>query len=325
MKYDSDSESMVLASPNAESLTRLLRSNDAPTPSQQNSVERILREKQTELSALGDEISGLESTLRTLRKKHGDLAAEMREYSCILSPIRRVPPEIIGEIFLYFAPSIIDPNDFLPHTHRTHPTQVWLPWKLGHICHQWRTISLSLSQLWAVLDLGPQWRFRTRDFRLRLVKRRRDIDEGFAELPVLPEIPDSVDDASFENEPLLPPWDDSDGLVYGYRTDDMEGFEIATSLNYIERHLQRSGNHPFSFRLWADDFTASTLLEALLKHSTLWREIVLIDISPALLHRLSAVDLKGLRKVAFIYSLPSDRFTPVFLYRIAPNLTDLTL
>ncbi|KAJ7260930.1 hypothetical protein B0H12DRAFT_962754, partial [Mycena haematopus] len=68
----------------------------------------------------------------------------------ILSPIRRVPPEIVAEIFLYFAPSIIHPSDFLPDIRRTHPTHVWLPWKLGHICYQWRTTALSLRPLWAV-------------------------------------------------------------------------------------------------------------------------------------------------------------------------------
>ncbi|KAJ7260934.1 hypothetical protein B0H12DRAFT_364483 [Mycena haematopus] len=314
MKYDS----MALATPNAGPLMLLLRSNDAPTPCQKSFVERLLRDKETELSALGDEISRLESTLRTLRKKHSDLAVEMHEYSGILSPIRRVPPEIIGEIFLYFAPSIIHPNNFRRESRHTHPTQVWLPWKLGHICHRWRTISLSLSQLWAVLDLAPQWRFRTGDCHSWLVRRRLHNDDGSTELPVLPEFADSVHEPerSFENEQPLPLWDDSELNGYhgssGYHDRDWESFEIATSLDYIERHLQRSGNHPFSFRLWAYDFAASTLLKALLKHSTLWREIVLIDTYPALLDCLSTVDLQGLRKLAFICSLhPSIPFSRI--------------
>ncbi|KAF8208722.1 hypothetical protein K438DRAFT_1536606, partial [Mycena galopus ATCC 62051] len=126
----------------------LLRSNDPPSPSQKVLVGGILRDQQTELSALGDEISRLESTLRALRKKHADLAAEMHRYSCILAPIRHLPPDIVGEIFLYFAPSAIHPSDF--GDRRYDAPLVKLPWKLGQICHQWRAISLSLGKLWAV-------------------------------------------------------------------------------------------------------------------------------------------------------------------------------
>ncbi|KAF8208712.1 hypothetical protein K438DRAFT_1812758 [Mycena galopus ATCC 62051] len=147
---------MTLSPP---SLVPLFRSNEPPSPFQKILVGNILLDQQAELSALGDEISQLESTLRALRRKHADLAAEMQKYSCILSPIRHVPPEIIGEIFLYFAPSAVHPSDFRHRSNLAVP--VALPWKLGHICSQWRAISLSLGKLWAVLDLGPQWRFRS--------------------------------------------------------------------------------------------------------------------------------------------------------------------
>ncbi|KAJ7334686.1 hypothetical protein DFH08DRAFT_749699, partial [Mycena albidolilacea] len=93
---------------------------------------------------LADEISRLESTISSLRIKHAELASEMDRFSNILSPIRSVPPEIITEIFLYFAPSMHRCSDSF------YPVQVKLPWKLGLVCHRWRTISLSLGQLWAV-------------------------------------------------------------------------------------------------------------------------------------------------------------------------------
>ncbi|KAF8183755.1 hypothetical protein K438DRAFT_1538406, partial [Mycena galopus ATCC 62051] len=124
-----------------------LRSNNAPSPSEKRLVEEILRDQQAELSALGDEIFQLESTLRALRKKHADLAAAIYQYSCILSPIRHTPPEIIREIFIYFAPPIIQESEC---DGRSYGTRLELPWQLGQICHQWRAISLSLGPLWAV-------------------------------------------------------------------------------------------------------------------------------------------------------------------------------
>ncbi|KAJ7353635.1 hypothetical protein DFH08DRAFT_739614, partial [Mycena albidolilacea] len=133
---------MALSPP--ASLVTLLRSNDAPLAPQKTLVKEMLRDKQAKLSALGDEIARLELTLWSLGKKRADLCAEVTQYSSILSPIRRVPSEIIGEIFLYFAPSMV-------YRHFTRDVTIHkleLPWKLAHICRRWRSISLSLGQLW---------------------------------------------------------------------------------------------------------------------------------------------------------------------------------
>ncbi|KAJ6542658.1 hypothetical protein B0H19DRAFT_897948, partial [Mycena capillaripes] len=126
-----------------------LKSNEAPSHSQRILIEEILRRTEVERSVLGDEIFRLESTLRALRSKQADLNSEMNLYSSILSPIRQLPPEIVGEIFLYFTPSMqyeyYDPNLELQK-----PQPMKLPWKLGHICRLWRMISFSLPQLWSV-------------------------------------------------------------------------------------------------------------------------------------------------------------------------------
>ncbi|KAJ7353628.1 hypothetical protein DFH08DRAFT_774729 [Mycena albidolilacea] len=265
-----------------DSLAPLFRSNDAPLPSQTIIVREILQDKKVELSALGDEISRLELTLRALRRKYADLVAEVNQYSSILSPIRTLPHEIIGEIFLYFSPS-------MDNTH----AQVRLPWKLGHICYRWRTIAFALGELWPMLDL------RRRSYqRSQLGLRPRD--EEFA--------------------------DGLGGAASFVGSEDVKGFEIATTLDYIEGYLQRFGNRPLSFRLWAHDFAVSILLEALLKHSALWKEMVLVDLSPVRLDRLSHsdVDLRGLHKIAFVCTthLLSHH---IFPYRVTPHLTDLAL
>ncbi|KAJ7657889.1 hypothetical protein DFH06DRAFT_945956, partial [Mycena polygramma] len=121
-----------------------LDSNDEPLSSQKVLVREILQDKKAELSILGDEISRLSATLQALPNKQANLASEIYRYSCILSPIRQLPPEIIREIFLYFTPSVHPASDLLNRT------PVKLPWKLGHICRLWRTISISLGQLWSV-------------------------------------------------------------------------------------------------------------------------------------------------------------------------------
>lgn len=233
---------MALSPP--ASLVPLLRSNDAPLAPQKTLVTEMLRDKQAKLSALGDEIARLEFTLWSLGKKRADLCAEVTQYSSILSPIRRVPSEIIGEIFLYFAPSMAYRARDLSHGVTIH--KVELPWKLAHICRRWRSISLSLGQLWPLLDLGPQRSYGQPP----LVAD--SWDEEFTEL--LPEFADIG-----ESDPIVPllsqPSREMDWYYGLPRFEEAEDFEIATTLDFIDGYLQRFGNRPLSFRLWPREFS----------------------------------------------------------------------
>ncbi|KAF7373365.1 hypothetical protein MSAN_00546100 [Mycena sanguinolenta] len=273
----------------AHSLAPLLGCNDAPSSSQKVLVEEILKEKQAKFEVFRNEISRLEFTLETLRKAHFDLAAEMAQYTIILAPVRQLPPEIIGEIFLYFKPAMH------PYTDLRLPRRVELPWKLAHICRRWRSIALSFSQLWAVLDLGYPWHHRTLYTAPRLVSDADDDEKAFTELP--------------PSRPLL-----------HYNSEEAEGYETQVILDYIAECVQRSGNSLLSIRLWTRDCAVFPVLETLLLYSARWRELVLVDPSQMFLDHLSEYqgDLGGLCKISF---QGTSRSTPIFP---APNLVDLT-
>ncbi|KAJ7269538.1 hypothetical protein C8J57DRAFT_1130567, partial [Mycena rebaudengoi] len=117
-----------------------LACNDPPHPAQIAAVQGILNEKSLALSALEAQIVALESKLEDLRQNRETLSSEILEFGAILAPIRRLPPEIVGEIFLYFAPA----------SPAQHIRLGSCPWKLGHICRLWRVIALSLGRLWSV-------------------------------------------------------------------------------------------------------------------------------------------------------------------------------
>lgn len=67
-------------------------------------------------------------------------AQSLQEYIqvhlAVLNPIRRIPPEILGEIFMNYLEESFDPF-------YNHP-----PLVLAHICHRWRQVALSTAQLW---------------------------------------------------------------------------------------------------------------------------------------------------------------------------------
>ncbi|KAJ7088540.1 hypothetical protein C8R43DRAFT_1050702 [Mycena crocata] len=267
------------------SLAALFGSNDAPLPTQTILVREIVQNKEAELSALENAISELQASLQSLQDKRAELASEIRQCNGILSPVRQLPTEIIGEIFLYFVPIL-------------HPTiqrsRVDPPWKLGHICRLWRGIALSLVQLWAVLDIGTIGRSAECK-----TPRVLEVDSEEDELTMLPSPQQPSQHAIAEAE---------------------DGHAIESALELIKECIQRSGKYPLSFRIHARDFALLPLINGLLKHSSRWREMTLIEAPQFLLDHISHSqrDLQQLTKIALC---GGQRLQ----YQCVPNLTDLTL
>ncbi|KAJ7171946.1 hypothetical protein C8R46DRAFT_1348463 [Mycena filopes] len=93
------------------SLAPLIASNDVPQPAQLAVLWQIRREHQAAILKVTTELSEITSALETLHARESILLREKKELrieqrQCIglMSPIRRLPPEILGEIFLYFTP-----------------------------------------------------------------------------------------------------------------------------------------------------------------------------------------------------------------------------
>lgn len=80
------------------------------------------------------------------------------------SPVRRMPPEITAEIFLYLsAESSVLPSGLV--------SGLSSPLILGQICRNWRAIALSLSRLWSSFEARfPDRNNGRSDQRTRLMK-----------------------------------------------------------------------------------------------------------------------------------------------------------
>ncbi|KAJ7160725.1 hypothetical protein C8R46DRAFT_955552 [Mycena filopes] len=271
------------------SLTSLLKSNDAPLPSQRLLAEETVRNKQAQLVNLDKVISAVQLTLRNLQADRAELAAEANQYSSVLSPIRRLPAEMISEIFLYFAP--------VSHFDVLDGTRVTLPWTLGHICRFWRAISLSLGELWSVLDVPRV------SANCRAPEFLRDVDD-------------------YEKWLTDPPLDACDLREY------REGYAIEMALDYITTCLRRSGNRPLSFRfdqqLGSATFpVANTLSKNLLR----FHEVAFVDPTNDLVEYLCVESefSDNLRAIGVVSSWHSYQSLPARLFMNVGNLTDLSL
>lgn len=117
-----------------ETLTRMAvleTGNMAPTPTEAQHLRASIAEQESE-------IANLERAKAVLSAQQDRLRASIRTKTNILSPIRRLPPEILSLIFLYW-------HDVGGVYGRSAGT----PFLLSHVSSHWRKIVFSTPRLWA--------------------------------------------------------------------------------------------------------------------------------------------------------------------------------
>lgn len=124
-------QSFALSSP----VPHLLGTNGVPSEEQTKRISSFAIAAKAELSRL-------ESQMDALSLTHAQMTRQLEEHTALLSPIRRLPPELLAEIFQHSLPSY-------PQTPRTSQA----PLLLCRVCSQWRSISMSTSSLWCSIGI----------------------------------------------------------------------------------------------------------------------------------------------------------------------------
>ncbi|KAJ7609006.1 hypothetical protein FB45DRAFT_1067046 [Roridomyces roridus] len=125
----------------------LAASNEPPNSAERAFLQAVASKSAVRLTCLDEEISRLKDRLGQLEAERSQLAGYHSQNVAILSPLRRMPHEILTEIFLWTLP----PAASNPDVNES-------PWVLGQISSRWRAISLSTPSLWsaACLDYGGE-------------------------------------------------------------------------------------------------------------------------------------------------------------------------
>ncbi|KAJ7167832.1 hypothetical protein C8R46DRAFT_1191860 [Mycena filopes] len=127
-------------------LERLLRTNDAPLEVEAAALEQKIASERTRVNQLRATMAKLRSSAAAERRIEELEEAEktLKAYSTILSPARRVPVEILSEIFSQ-----------APHTRRLGQRTVeTAPWRLGLVCQRWRAVALADTRLWSSITIA---------------------------------------------------------------------------------------------------------------------------------------------------------------------------
>lgn len=120
------------------SINRKLRNNDPPTAEEAVTVRKALTGSLDKLQTLEERITSLQSQLDGLSLQKQHLSDFVEGHTMLLSPIRRLLPEILQEVFY----------QCLPTTHNVVMSVDAPPLLLGRVCSQWRQIAYSTPQLW---------------------------------------------------------------------------------------------------------------------------------------------------------------------------------
>ncbi|KAK0483976.1 hypothetical protein IW261DRAFT_991768 [Armillaria novae-zelandiae] len=147
----------------------LLRSNHSPSPSEECQLRDSISVGEAHVAAIDDHIAELKKLQQALSSQIALIGAEMEglgnkrekvvvritEYKRFLSPIRRLPLEILLQIF---RGTIIFP---IPRTRSQreryrwdfHPSKSSL-WSIELVCKTWRRVVLDFPELWSSINIS---------------------------------------------------------------------------------------------------------------------------------------------------------------------------
>ncbi|KAJ7649165.1 hypothetical protein B0H17DRAFT_1022522, partial [Mycena rosella] len=120
-----------------------LGTNYCPRDDETAEIKTLLIEPTLRLQHLDGEITDLHKAIDKLTTQRAGLSAYVDAHKALISPARRLPLDIIQEIFVTCLPT--DRNCAM--------SAVEAPILLGRICSAWRAISLLTPRLWAKLHI----------------------------------------------------------------------------------------------------------------------------------------------------------------------------
>ncbi|KIK62711.1 hypothetical protein GYMLUDRAFT_164176, partial [Collybiopsis luxurians FD-317 M1] len=132
-----------MSEPFSSPFSHVLRTNYAASFTETQAIHTLLAAPSEELSRLAGEISRVRKTLEELTSRYDHLKTHVDAHLALISPLRRLPREIISEIFVQCLPTDRNPTRSLTEA----------PLLLTVLSKGLREIALSTPQLWNALHV----------------------------------------------------------------------------------------------------------------------------------------------------------------------------
>ncbi|KAF9560630.1 hypothetical protein CPC08DRAFT_665167 [Agrocybe pediades] len=120
-----------------------LHTNYVPNNIDRSHIQQLLSEPEQSLRRLNNEIERLQTVLNDLQGQRDALGLVIHEHYRLLTPIRRLPDDMLSEIFLWC----------LPDKHNAVMSAAEAPLLLGRVCSRWRYVAYRTPRLWESLHI----------------------------------------------------------------------------------------------------------------------------------------------------------------------------
>ncbi|KAF7324259.1 hypothetical protein MSAN_02529200 [Mycena sanguinolenta] len=122
-------------------MVRLWSTNDPPLDSESAVLTDVLESTRVRLGAVDAELAGLKARVQCLEQDRSDLSSLEANVANVLSPLRRVPRDILAEIFDWtLDPTEPAPWELCPCAPLSIATS---PWVLTHVSSLWRAVAVA--------------------------------------------------------------------------------------------------------------------------------------------------------------------------------------
>ncbi|KAE9400643.1 hypothetical protein BT96DRAFT_818902, partial [Gymnopus androsaceus JB14] len=98
----------------------------------------FLQQPQEELGQINSKILQLKQELQALATRRSTIRSFIRSHNALLSPMRRLPAEVLSEIFFHCLPTDRNPVRSIKEA----------PLLFTRVCSRWRSIALESPRLW---------------------------------------------------------------------------------------------------------------------------------------------------------------------------------
>ncbi|KAJ7253548.1 hypothetical protein C8J57DRAFT_1722435 [Mycena rebaudengoi] len=121
----------------------MLNTNAVPDDAECQQIRDFLVDPHTEAAHLAEQIAGMQKLLEDLTRKRDDLAEFIDAHLALVSPARRLPDDVVREIFVASLPA--NRNCAISFQES--------PLLLCTICQSWRSLALSTPRIWASIHI----------------------------------------------------------------------------------------------------------------------------------------------------------------------------
>ncbi|KAJ6460840.1 hypothetical protein C8R47DRAFT_937709, partial [Mycena vitilis] len=121
----------------------ILHTNAVPSYEECDTIRKLLEAPQNELALITEEISRLQFLIDEAVDKRRQLQQFVDAHLALVSPVRRLPDDVIRRIFVATLPTTRNP----PMSSDEEPLL------LCRVCKSWRAVALATPRLWAALHI----------------------------------------------------------------------------------------------------------------------------------------------------------------------------